>query len=132
MISRSVHHVSLMVQDLDEALDFYAGVLGLRRRSDRPTSLGPGVWLDIGDLQLHLIEGTPPPAQGQHFAVLVDDLDTTREQLLGRGVAVSEPATIGAARQAFLHDPSGNVIELHEATPHRTSPETANDGGWEQ
>lgn len=121
-----------MVQDLDAALDFYTGVLGLRRRSDRPRSLGPGAWLDIGDLQLHLIEGTPPPALGQHFAIRVDNLDATRERILCRGAEVSEPVAIGSARQAFLHDPSGNAIELHEAIPHPTGQETANDGGLTQ
>ncbi len=114
MTSLSLHHVSVIVRHLDEALDFYTGVLGLRRRTDRPASAGRGAWLDIGDQQLHLIEGTPPPAQGQHFAVRVDDLDATRELLLSSGVEVSEPVAIGAARQAFLHDPSGNAIELHE------------------
>ena len=113
----ALHHVSLMVRNLDEALEFYTGVLGLRRRTDRPASLGPGAWLDIGDHQVHLIEGTPPPARGQHFAVLVTELDATREQLLGRGVDVSEAIAIGDARQAFLQDPSGNHIELHEAAP---------------
>ncbi len=115
----AIHHVSLLVRHLDEALDFYTNVLGLRHRTDRPASAGRGAWLDIGHQQLHLIEGTPPPAQGQHFAVRVDDLDTTRELLLGCGVEVSEPVANGVARQAILHDPSDNAIELHEP-PRRT------------
>lgn len=122
MNSPSLHHVSLMVRQLDEALDFYISVLGLRQRTDRPATGGRGAWLDLGDQQLHLIEGTPPPARGQHFALRVDDLDATRELLLGRGVEVSAPVTIGAARQSFLRDPSGNAIELHETTSHRTGP----------
>ncbi|GAB3300603.1 VOC family protein [Parasphingorhabdus pacifica] len=111
----SIHHVSLMVQDLDDALEFYTEVLGMRRRTDRPASAARGAWLDVGDHQVHLIEGSPPPARGQHFAVRISDLDTTRELLLSRGVEVSEAVTIGTARQAFLQDPSGNRIELQEA-----------------
>jgi glyoxylase I family protein len=111
----AIHHVSLMVQDLDDALDFYTRVLGMRRRTDRPESAGRGAWLDIGEHQVHLIEGAPPPAMGQHFAVRVADLDATRSMLLNRGVEVSEAVVIGDARQAFLQDPSGNHIELHEA-----------------
>ena len=34
--------------------------------------------------------------------------------LLDAGVQVSEPFPIGGNRQAFLTDPWGNVIELHE------------------
>ncbi|WP_435155960.1 VOC family protein [Amycolatopsis sacchari] len=33
---------------------------------------------------------------------------------LDAAVRVSEPVPIGAARQAFLADPDGNAIELHE------------------
>ena len=110
----AIHHVSLMVQDLDEALDFYTAVLGMQPRTDRPDSPVRGAWLDVGDHQLHLIEGTPPPAFGQHFALRIADLDATRERLRHRAVDVSEPVTIGNARQAFLQDPSGNQIELHE------------------
>ncbi|GAA0537065.1 hypothetical protein GCM10009545_44750 [Saccharopolyspora thermophila] len=117
-----IHHVSLMVHDLDDALDFYTGVLGLRLRTDRPASAGRGAWLDVGGHQIHLIEGTPPPAFGQHFALRTADLDAERERLLRRGVPVSEAVTIGTARQAFLRDPSGNQIELHETASSHAEP----------
>jgi glyoxylase I family protein len=117
MIPLALHHVSLMVHDLDDALDFYTSVLGMRQRTDRPALAPRGAWLDVGDHQLHLIEGTPPPALGQHFAVRVTDLDATRELLLSRGAEVSAAVSIGTARQAFLQDPSGNAIELHEVRP---------------
>lgn len=113
----SLHHISLMVSDIDEALRFYVDSLGMRRRTDRPESATRGAWLDVGELQVHLIEGTPPPALGQHFALRTEDLDAARERLLTCGVEVSEPVVIGDARQAFLHDPSGNHIELHETAP---------------
>jgi catechol 2,3-dioxygenase-like lactoylglutathione lyase family enzyme len=112
-----IHHVSLMVSDLDDALDFYVGTLGFRRRTDRPELAVRGAWLDVGDHQLHLIEGDPPPATGQHFAVRVADLEATRTLLLDRGVEVGEAIPIGTAKQAFLQDPSGNAIELHESGP---------------
>jgi catechol 2,3-dioxygenase-like lactoylglutathione lyase family enzyme len=113
MKALAVHHVSINVADLDEAIAFYTKALGLAVRSDRPTSLGAGAWLDAGSQQIHLIEGPPPPAYGQHFALLVDDLDEAVAQLRRTGVTVSEPVAIGRARQAFLSDPSGNTIELH-------------------
>ncbi|TNC26994.1 VOC family protein [Amycolatopsis alkalitolerans] len=112
---KAIHHVAITVRDLDGARDFYTRVLGLRERSDRPGTLSPGVWLDIGGQQVHLVSGTPPPARGQHFAVLVGDLDATVTRLRAAGVEVSDPVPVGKARQSFLADPSGNVIELHEA-----------------
>ena len=114
MSTMEIHHVSLMVRDLDEALDFYTAALGLTQRSDRPEMSTRGAWLDVGDRQLHLIEGDPPPARGQHFALRVAELDPLREHLLRLGLRVSEPVAVGSARQSFLRDPSGNQVELHE------------------
>ncbi|WP_042391750.1 VOC family protein [Streptacidiphilus carbonis] len=111
----AVHHVSICVTDLAEAVDFYTRVLGLTLRHDRPASLGPGAWLDAGAQQLHLVHADPPPARGQHFAVLVEDLDEAVAELRAAGLTVSAPVAIGRARQSFLSDPAGNAVELHEA-----------------
>jgi glyoxylase I family protein len=111
---QAVHHVSVTVTNLDEALDFYTRVLGMQMRRDRPASLGAGAWLNAGPQQIHLIQGTPPPPCGQHFALLVEDLDAVTIELRAKRVDVSDAVPIGTARQAFLTDPSGNAIELHE------------------
>jgi glyoxylase I family protein len=111
----AVHHVSINVTDVDAALAFYTGVLGLRPRKDRPDFGFGGAWLDVGGQQVHLIEGTTPPGHGQHFALLVGDLDATVAELRHGGVEVTDPRPVGTSRQAFLSDPSGNLIELHQA-----------------
>jgi catechol 2,3-dioxygenase-like lactoylglutathione lyase family enzyme len=111
----AVHHVSIAVPDIDAALDFYTTVLGMTQRRDRPTTIGEGAWLDVGGQQLHLVRSDAPEPRGQHFAVLVDDLDATTAELRAAGVTVSDAVPIGSARQAFLSDPAGNAIELHEA-----------------
>lgn len=113
----AVHHVSIAVTDVDAALDFYTRVLGMRQRTDRPAELGDGAWLDVGGQQLHLVHADPPPPRGQHFAVLVADLAATTAELRAAGVAVSDAKPIGTGWQAFLRDPSGNAIELHQAGP---------------
>ncbi len=110
----AVHHVSISVLDVPEALAFYLDKLGLTQRGDRPADIGDGAWLDVGGQQLHLIQAQPPAACGQHFAILVEDLDATTVELRAAGVSVSDAVGVGAARQAFLADPSGNSIELHE------------------
>jgi len=110
----AIHHVAVVVDDLEAAVGFYTRVLGFRLSEARPGNLGPGAWLDVGDQQLHLIAGAPGPSRGQHFAVLVDDLDAEVRRLRDGGFEVSDPVPVGAARQSFLADPSGNAIELHE------------------
>jgi glyoxylase I family protein len=110
----AVHHVSINVDDVEAALRFYTDVLGLQQRADRPDFPFGGAWLDIGGQQVHLIEGEPPPGLGQHFAILVDDLDATIAELRGRDVDVSDPRPVGTSRQAFVSDPAGNLIELHQ------------------
>jgi glyoxylase I family protein len=113
----AVHHVSINVSDVDEAAHFYIEQLGLVRREDRPDFGFAGAWLDAGNQQVHLIEGEPPAAVGQHFALQVNDLDNVIAELRTQGVTVSDVSPVGTGRQAFLSDPSGNGIELHEAAP---------------
>ncbi len=109
-----VHHVSVNVDDVDSALAFYVGTLGLVVRSDRPDLGFAGAWLNAGDQQVHLMDASVPTDQGQHFALRVDDLDATIGELRGEGVKVSDAIRIGTGRQAFLHDPAGNLVELHQ------------------
>jgi len=109
-----VHHVSINVSDAARSLPFYTEVLGARVREDRPDFAIGGAWLDMGSTQVHLIEASVPPAQGQHFAVLVDDLDVVVDELRAKGLEVADPSVVGPDRQTFVHDPDGNAIELHQ------------------
>lgn len=76
-----VHHVSVNVDDLKKAVGFYVGVLGLSVRDDRPNFPVEGAWLDAGAHQLHLVQGEAPAGLGQHFALLVEDLDAVVSEL---------------------------------------------------
>lgn len=110
----AIHHVSINVTDVEAALRFYVDVLGMTPRADRPAFTFGGAWLDAGGQQVHLIETAVPPSHGQHFAVHVGDLDATVAELRERGIAVSDPKPVGSSRQAFVSDPSGNLVELHQ------------------
>ncbi len=112
-----VHHVAINVDDVERAVAFYTDVLGLVRRDDRPDLGVPGAWLDAGAQQVHLLEAPTADNLGQHFALRVADLEATVAELRGRGVAVSGPSSVGRGAQAFLVDPAGNPIELHQAAP---------------
>jgi catechol 2,3-dioxygenase-like lactoylglutathione lyase family enzyme len=109
-----VHHVSINVDDVDAALAFYTGRLGLVARTDRPDFDFPGAWLDAGGQQVHLIGSDPPTQRGQHFALQVDDLEAAITELRQEGIKVSDAMGVGTSRQAFLKDPAGNRIELHQ------------------
>jgi len=109
-----VHHVSLNVDDVDAAVAFYTGPLGLTLRDDRPDFGFGGAWLDAGDQQVHLLEAGPPPVLGQHFALQVDDLDAVVAELRAAGIDVGDASPVGTGRQAFLTDPAGNQVELNQ------------------
>ena len=115
MQTLGVHHVSINVTDVEAAVRFYVDRLGLVERTDRPDFGFGGAWLDAGGQQVHLIEGVTPPGHGQHFAILVADLDGTVAELRQGGVEVTDPRPVGTSRQSFVSDPSGNLIELHQA-----------------
>jgi catechol 2,3-dioxygenase-like lactoylglutathione lyase family enzyme len=110
-----VHHVSLNVEDAEKTGRFYIDVLGLEvlPRPDFPFA---GYWLRTGNQEIHLIEVKDHRVPGgEHFAFRVEDMDETVRELTERGVKVSKPMQIpGAGRQAFLRDPSGNLVELNE------------------
>ncbi len=115
MESSQIHHITLNVSDLSQAKIFYSHFFGLseiKRPDDRENG---GVWLEFSDgRQLHLRKGRVPENYGQHFAFLVDNLDQIRDELISAGIDVSSAIEVGAARQAFLDDPSGNRLEIHQ------------------
>ncbi len=110
----AIHHVSINVGDVEAGVAFYTDALGATVRADRPDFGFGGAWLDLGSQQLHLIEADTPPNLGQHFAVLVPDLDAAVEELRAKGFALADPSPVGRNRQTFIEDPAGNVVELHE------------------
>ena len=119
-------HVAISVTDLDAARDFYCDVLGFEELR-RPDFGFPGLWLRVGDLQLHLgvVDEAPSPGPGfPHFALYVptEKFDATIQALRAVDVTMlGEPSPrvdFGATvRAAFITDPSGNVIELTDVGP---------------
>lgn len=109
-----VDHVAINVSDVESAIDFYTTVLGLSRRVDRPEFGFAGAWMDAGGQQVHFMEAPVPAGLGQHFSLLVEDLDGAVADIRAHGVEVSDPIPVGSDLQAFLLDPSGNTIELHQ------------------
>lgn len=111
-------HTAVVVSDLDRAIEFYSGVLGLKR-IDRSLKY-PGVWYQIGDVQLHLIVDVDyrvthkidlaGSTRSPHIALGVRDLEVAKQQLLAANCVVKMSNSGRAA--LFTQDPDGNAIEL--------------------
>jgi glyoxylase I family protein len=111
-------HAAVIVSNLDRSIEFYRDILGLKQ-VDRSLKY-PGVWYQIGDFQLHLIEDVNYRANGEidlmkstrnpHIALEVLDLDAAKQQLLATNCVVKMS---NSGRSAlFTQDPDGNAIEL--------------------
>ena len=108
-----VHHVALVVDDLDAAYNFYENVMGFSALP-RPDFGFDGKWYQVGGQQIHIFPGTTA-AGTHHLALQVGDLDAAVESLETAGIKVGRSQYFaGAGRQAFLKDPSGNRIELNQ------------------
>lgn len=112
---KGLDHVAINVPDVPGAITFYTEVMGLKLNGDRPDFGFAGAWLDAGGQQVHLIELPIAPNVGQHFAILYDDLKAVVDELRAQGYEVSDIRPTSEGRwQAFVSDPWGNGIELHQ------------------
>lgn len=109
-----IHHVNVTVGDLAEARRFYIETLGFTERDDRPDFGFDGAWLNVGNQQVHLLVAGQREHTSDHYAVIVSDLSATIAELRVAGLTVSELTKVNANEQAFLRDPWGNLIELHQ------------------
>lgn len=113
------HHASLIVEDLDRALDFYCNLLGLAIDPLRPDLGYPGAWLTVGSQQIHLLN-LPKTEQtlnrpehvgrDRHLAFHVAEIDGLKKSLELKGI----PFTMSrSGREAlFCRDPDGNGLEF--------------------
>ena len=119
-------HVAIVCTDLDAARGFYVDLFGFTELP-RPDFGVPGMWLRVGDLQLHFIEHETMPIPGPGFPHLAlhitsTDWDNVMAQLVANDVQFlsesSERVDFGVnVRAAFVLDPSGNVVELTDVGP---------------
>ena len=115
--------VRYIVNDVDEAVDFYRDRLGFAVEKHAP---GKFAALIREDLHLFLnvpgagsagkAGGDPQPGGWSRFMIVTDDLDGMIEELRSAGATFRGDVAEGAGRQILLEDPSGNVVELFEYT----------------
>jgi len=114
-------YVALLVSDQDKALDFYTNVVGLEKRVDSPTPVGPR-FVTVGvkgqDFELVLWPGTPAKADlgGAVYTIEVESIRMVFETLKSRGVNFEEPGILEFpwGYVARFQDPDGNRLQVRE------------------
>jgi len=131
---RRVDHVWFWVADMDRAVDFYTGRLGLELRMRHGDD-----WAEMDGDGIRIgLHGGPSadarPVPGGTVVFEVDDLDLAKAGLEQRGLAFDEHLgeVPGYARYASFTDPDGNAMQLIEYVPGSGGParerEAASDG----
>ncbi len=119
-------HTMLRVRDLDQSIDFYTNVLGMKelRRKDYPDGeftlafIGYGSESDQTVIELTYNWGVKNYDLGDaygHIAIEVDDVYEACEKMKSSGGKVirdAGPMNAGITIIAFLEDPDGYQVEL--------------------
>lgn len=126
----AMHHVCLVVSDLQATRDFYVDALGFTEII-RPTDfVFHGAYFHNGNVEVHVVQESAPGKLKKesitwdhdelrtglcsHFAVMVDSFEPFLDALAKRG-----ESRVGGPRvrddfveQIYISDPDGNIIEL--------------------
>ena len=129
-----VDHVGIAVKSLEEALNFYEGILGLKATGTEVVEEQKVkvAFLPLGDSELELLESTEPDGpiarfieknngNGgiQHVAVRVDNIKEAIAEMKAKGMRMLDETPrygAGGAKIAFCHPKSsmGVLLELCE------------------
>jgi catechol 2,3-dioxygenase-like lactoylglutathione lyase family enzyme len=112
-----INHVTVVVNQLEEAAEFYENVLGLEVIPafvfDYPTAF----FRINADQQLHLTEWEDMPSFRGHVCMTVEDFSSFFWEAKALGIIDIHPwgkvrRLPDGAMQMFVRDPSGNLIEI--------------------
>jgi len=125
---RRVNHVTRICADVHASFKFYNGLLGFPKLN-RPNFPSPGYWLDMGNIQLHLIQAQDkehakyegmhkiglPTGNVNHLALESHDFAATEEKLKKSKYQFKKnivPEGGKFIQQIFLSDPDGHFVEI--------------------
>lgn len=116
-------NVVISVADVDKAIDFYTGPLGMEKRSDVPFG-GQYRWVEVAPAGADTVIAICPPSPngeaGNHdtgISLQTDDIDAFHAQLRAEGVDVDdEVSRMGepVPPMFWFRDPEGNVLLVAE------------------
>ncbi len=118
----AIHHVSVIVANLEQSLHFYCDILGLEIDQSRPDLSFDGAWLQINPQQhIHLLHVDNPDSTTQrpehggrdrHTAFKVADINTIQSALDQHQITYTKSHSGRSA--LFCRDPDGNTLEILE------------------
>ena len=130
-----IGHVHLKVANLQRALDFYCGVLGLelqQRFGDAAAFISAGGYHHhIGLNTWESLGATPPPAGHTglyHLALLYPtraSLGDALKRLIAAKIPLDGASDHGVSEALYLRDPDQNGVELYWDRPPAEWPRTA-------
>ena len=131
----SIGHVHLKVADLERALDFYCGVLGLELQQRFGTQ---AAFISAGGYHHHIglntwesAGGSPPPPGTTglyHVAILYPTraaLADALRRLIKAKIPLEGAADHGVSEALYLRDPDNNGVELYLDRPKSEWPRAA-------
>ena len=114
-----LHHGSLIVQNLAQAIHFYCQIIGFEQDPQRPEMNFNGAWLNVGEQQIHLlvlpeteqrINQQEHAGRDRHLAIHVTEIETIKQSLEVNQIAFTMSYS---GRQAlFCRDPDCNGLEF--------------------
>lgn len=131
-----IGHVHLKVADLERALQFYCGVLGLELQQRFGTQ---AAFISAGGYHHHIglntweSQGGSPPPPGTtglyHLAILYPTralLADAVRRVLAAGIELDGASDHGVSEAIYLRDPDNNGVELYRDRPESEWPRSAN------
>lgn len=127
-----IDHIGIAVNNMEQALKFYTGILGLHLEGEEVVAdqKVKTAFLPTGDTEVELLESTDPEGpiakfiekRGEgihHIAWQVEDIESALKELEARGVRLIDAKPrpgAGGKRIAFIHpkETGGVLVELSE------------------
>lgn len=121
-----IHHVAIIVSDMEKSLEFYEKALGFHVKQktfrEERNSWKVDIVKDEVELELFTFPGAPkrpsyPEAQGlRHLAFSVSNIEKLHKELKGKGISVEEIRVdhLTGKKFFFFADPDDQPLEIYE------------------
>jgi len=112
-----LQHVNILVDDLEEGIAFYNGLLGAALDETPKLDFPAQFFKFANGAQIHMNEFKDRRPYRAHFCIVVDDFNAIFRRVKEAGVIDNEPwgkvcQLPTGTMQMFLRDPAGNLVEI--------------------